>query len=679
MGVEHSMLSHRESMNHQQQQQQQQQQQLHFGDNNNSTSTNHSNNNVTIPTKPNKIKKFNHFHSKPSHIIDLIVNKDWQKLLATTSAHQKEIFVSHKVRLFGVDRKVLPLHLACAMSPPVEVIDALLKVDMSLTTVKTPMKNYKKRTSSKNHHHNSVSFPHVNRSYHKKNSNRHSIDTNKDDTLMWEASDLYPSLSTPKTEPISSFDDNDDEDSTNNPSSSFSNHDNEVNHSMNSFFFATTATTTSTTDVTNSSSINKITTENQHRSDYALQITPSGDVRQISPNGKYSKSVYDYTESPFVHVNSHGHENSGAQRSNSNNRSCIDDEFLPLHIACLFKASPAVIERLIKAYPVALEIKNKWGMLPIHIVCSTITLESPKIASQKAVDDMTARRYLNNLVADTITDRIDIWEMEGVVQVLVDSFPQSLDIPSDNADWLTPIEYIDRNFPNGPQREHLLTFLKEKRQSIVMNANARTISSESLGLNDGCEIRLIKAATQRTLLYSYLKRKDWDNAQLQVKQYPKEASCWVLDHDYDSGTPHLPIHLACLNLAPTEIIHLLIEAYPDGSTAKGKHGFNPLHLACKKSLPDDVILELIQQCPSAVSQKDEYGRMPLHLACKSNLSIFVMKTLIDAYPESITMKDYNGHTALTYYYTQCDSGHDEMILLFERIDVIHHGPDKISN
>lgn len=116
--------------------------------------SNNKSNNSNTTIKPNKIKKFNHLYSKPSHIIDLIVNRDWQQLLiaipkstSSTTANTKatkEVFAPHKVRLYGVDRKVLPLHLACAMDPPPEVIEALLNVDKKKVTVKTPLKNYTK-------------------------------------------------------------------------------------------------------------------------------------------------------------------------------------------------------------------------------------------------------------------------------------------------------------------------------------------------------------------------------------------------------------------------------------------------------------------------------------------------------------------------------------------------------
>ncbi len=642
--------------------------------------------------KPNKIKKYNHFHSKPSHVVDLIVNKDWQKLLIATAktSHQKEIFIPQKVRLFGMDRKVLPLHLACAMSPPLEVIEALLLVDKTLMTVQTPMKNCKKRLSkggagggggkvgnvktqssstSNNHIHNPSTF--YNGAQHHKidttktlQSSIHSSnqDSEKDD--FFSEGVFFPSTTTPTTEtssePRSSFDTNSDigkdELHPSLSTQSFDNSSSQQRQSHANFFFSENTTHTTAPATT-------LSTAKQHPNEYyALQLTPSGDVKQISPNGKYCRSVNDTTESPFSYV-----ATAQSEEEKHSYPSSLADDFLPLHIACLFKASPAVIELLIQSYPAAVEMKNKWGMLPIHIVCSNISLEPPKIASKKAVDEFTSRRYLTTLYADTISDRNEVgWEIEKVVEVLVDSFPQSVNIPSDNIEWLTPIEYIGRNFPNGDEKENLLNLLKWKRNSYKgeniygrLDTNMNNMSS----CNDN-----ISLSREKTLLYSYVKAKDWDNVHEQVNQHPDEASCWVADKDYDNSAPALPIHLACSYSAPVDIIHALMDAYPDGLKSRGKHGFNPLHIACKKSLNEKIILEIIQICPEAVSQKDEYGRLPLHLACQNSLPFAVIRALIESYPNSCTVKDYNGHTAITYFCIHNDAIDDEVGLLFERYD-----------
>mmetsp|Transcript_17128 Transcript_17128/g.20907 ORF Transcript_17128/g.20907 Transcript_17128/m.20907 type:complete len:616 (-) Transcript_17128:217-2064(-) len=585
----------------------------------------------TVSTKPNKIKKNHSFHNKSSSLVDLIVNRDWQKLIIATTTHQKEIFVTHKVRLFGVDRKVLPLHLACAMCPPVEAIEALLRCDKSFFTVRTPMKNHKKkgnRVSHSNIHNHAAPIPIPptrQESYRTSQTSQHSSSEKED------SHDSPPIALTPTTEPLSSFDascDGSDSDSLSVPAIS-------AETSGNVFF-------------------------SEKKRDFALQLTPSGDIRQISSSGQYCMYPSDSAESPFVYVTQ-------SEEEKTNYQSRLADDFLPLHIACLFKASPAVIDLLIKAYPEGVEKKNKWGMLPIHIICANLAMEPPKIAAKKAVDDFTARRHLNNLYADTISERNDVWGIESIIELLVDAFPPSLNTSSDNIEWLTPIEYLGRNFPFGHEREHLLNLLKNKRLCKAQDDHTQVSSTDSSVSNDTKAF----VGTHKPLLYSYLKMKDWENANIQASRVPHEASCWVLDKDYDPVEPHLPIHLACSSSAPHYVIRNLIHAYPHGIMTKEKFGCYPLHIACKTSLCHESIVDIIECYSDAASIKDEFGGLPLHLACKNGSSLMVIKTLIETYPESCAIKDYNGHTALTYLYTnnECDDPiKNEIIQLFDEYD-----------
>ena len=73
--------------------------------------------------KPNKIKAV----GDKGSLINLIARQDWQQVLVRTSTHPHELHRLQKVRLFGVNRMLLPLHLACAMKPPIQAIDLMLK------------------------------------------------------------------------------------------------------------------------------------------------------------------------------------------------------------------------------------------------------------------------------------------------------------------------------------------------------------------------------------------------------------------------------------------------------------------------------------------------------------------------------------------------------------------------
>jgi hypothetical protein len=593
-----------------------------------------NNNDVNQPTstmKPNKVKKNNYFHSKPSHLVDLIVNKDWQSVINRCTSHPKDIFVTQKIRLYGVDRKILPLHIACAMRPPVEIISMLLKPDQvnNMSTVKTPMKNAKKKTLRKSDKKGKSVEAVPTMSYPQQlilGSVSESVSASDKDSTTHDAPE------TCKTVPLSPPNGNDEDIMQSTSHSSL--HDDASN-----FFFP----------------------DPDKENHYALQITPSGEVKQISPNGKSSRSRLA-SESPFVHASaSHSEDPPSLQ-------SAMADDFLPVHIACLFRSSPEVIELLIKCYPEGLELKNKWGMLPIHIVCSNLSLEPPNITAGKLADHFTTKDFLNNLYSESMDE--DKWEMTRVVEMLVASCPQCVNMPSDNIEWYTPLEYATRNLPrdDDASREEIMKLLKKKNQVSVggISCDGHSISSS---LSDSKASSDIKAfpISNCPLLYSYISTKQWERSKDRVAKSSEEASCWVVDTDY----PRLPIHLACSFAdAPRDLIQALLDAYPEGCMAKEGSGSNPLHLACKNGLQLETITTLLEKYPKVTRIKDEIGRLPLHLSCAIGAELSVVKVLMDAYPASCSMKDYNGHTALTYvdYCTDDDAVKDDFTALFEQYE-----------
>eukprot|EP00557_Chaetoceros_sp_GSL56_P004708 CAMPEP_0176505912 /NCGR_PEP_ID=MMETSP0200_2-20121128/16757_1 /TAXON_ID=947934 /ORGANISM="Chaetoceros sp., Strain GSL56" /LENGTH=872 /DNA_ID=CAMNT_0017905517 /DNA_START=416 /DNA_END=3031 /DNA_ORIENTATION=- len=828
---------------------------------NGATSTNTASNSSI---KPNKVKKnHSYFHSKPSTLVDLIVNKDWQRVMnrCTSTSHSKEIYITQKIRLYGVDRKLLPLHIACAMRPPKEVIASLLRPDTKtgMSTVKTVVKNCMKhnhkmikhyntnnnkntmtmtmtmmngrttkkiRTTKKkkqgtssilsktttrmkrnwgghgkgavgqrvdtttsggnnggtslpnnhNHHHNSISTNIPPITIQSTASSLTNSISNHTTTDFDVPIDLFKEVMEPatcKTAPLSpttctheqDYDLDDSEEESDNDDSGGgldgggldqdvsdgeeedenedeeesitlmddddddhdgNDHHNDKDHHedwfqdyyrfnyRNQVFFP-----------------EKEELGGHHPSttrSYALQITPSGQVKHISPNGKSSRSTLE-AESPFVYASlfhtsksgtmrnrrqeeeedlNHDNDNSdvgggdvggGGQASSEHQQnmqhasmiqSVLADDFLPIHIACLYRASPEVIALLIQCYPEGVEQKNNWGMLPLHIVCSNYSLEPPNIMASKMDNDSTTRAFLNNLYKESMESEESSWDMEKVVQMLVDKFPQSVNIPSDNIEWYTPLEYAARNITMGQGREEIIGILRKAQEQQYHHLSGRggTGASASFGGGGGatatagknCDCQSLGSSLSDSrasngngikafyiadcpLLYTYISGKQWDRTMERLQTTPEEASYWVVDKDY----PRLPIHLACSKAAPMDVVESLLNAYPEGCLAKDGSGSHPLHLACEKALGLDIVNLLLKQSRKAARIKDEIGRLPLHLACASGANSEVVKALVDAYPQSCYMKDYNGHTAFTYadYSIEDDAVKNEISSTFQ--------------
>ena len=94
----------------------------------------------------------------------------------------------------------------------------------------------------------------------------------------------------------------------------------------------------------------------------------------------------------------------------------------------------------------------------------------------------------------------------------------------------------------------------------------------------------------------------------------RRRSAIVLDCRY--GLSRLPIHLACSNQAPKEVIEALLDAYPEGCVAREGARSRPLHLECKNRLPLETVHVLLKKSKKAARIKDNIGRLPLHLACE---------------------------------------------------------------
>ena len=580
--------------------------------------------------KPNKVKNNFLLHSKkPNSIIDLIANKEWQKVIIRCSTHPKEVLASQKVRLYGVDRKILPLHLACALKPPVEVVEALLAADERSLSVQTPTKNFKKKFRRvQNRSTSSMNTNPLNKSTHS-NKSMPTLHEKDSDSICGSIVESVRSSRTERTASLSPPNKDGDETLV-------------ISSAKNRMFFP----------------------DEEPDTCFALQLTPAGTVKQIRPTGdsiasnKTSDSSFFFGANHSSQLQPHGHGH----------------DFLPLCVACLFRSSSTVCQKLIETYPKSVEHKNSWGMQPIHIVCSNLVLQTPGIASRTTGDDFTTQQFLSGLATNflgsdegAVNNNVNGWNTSLVVQMLVKQFPSSVSTKSENEEWLTPIEYASNNFPPSEEREIVLDILNRTRESCFGTGRDRP---------EGGDLKSVRSSKNGPLLYKLLKVKDWNGVQVRLSKWPEEAAMWVFEQKSDDHSSRLPIHLACLLRAPVEVILKLIDAHPDGIRAKEKCGLYPLHLACQQNLCFSTITCLFELFPDAAVTQDEFGRLPIHHACVNDVSLQTIEYLLKAYPEIRNMKDYNGHTALTYVGDN-ESNYDDIIRLFQD-EPEGHNPEEVE-
>ena len=142
----------------------------------------------------------------------------------------------------------------------------------------------------------------------------------------------------------------------------------------------------------------------------------------------------------------------------------------------------------------------------------------------------------------------------------------------------------------------------------------------------------------------------------------------ALAKEVDAASGNTPLHFACCNCAPDEVVHALLAAYPKAAKAADGAGNLPivgavasgcgiaavqallkahpegirarqgphtlLHTAACNGQTVDVIDLLIATWPEAAAEQDPDGNSPLHFAAACQQTPDVVKSLIAACPDA---------------------------------------------
>mmetsp|Transcript_14770 Transcript_14770/g.21096 ORF Transcript_14770/g.21096 Transcript_14770/m.21096 type:complete len:431 (+) Transcript_14770:208-1500(+) len=156
----------------------------------------------------------------------------------------------------------------------------------------------------------------------------------------------------------------------------------------------------------------------------------------------------------------------------------------------------------------------------------------------------------------------------------------------------------------------------------------------------------IKSVTSNepTLLFSYIKFKRWASVVKRCRSLgneKSEAGIWVVETNNDGSIrwKSLPLHQACENGAPSEVVKALLEAYPYAVQMKDSGGDLPLHLACRERASKAVLLTLLEADPKASKVADDEGRLPLHLACRQGADVEVIDQMLIYYHRASRIQD----------------------------------------
>lgn len=153
------------------------------------------------------------------------------------------------------------------------------------------------------------------------------------------------------------------------------------------------------------------------------------------------------------------------------------------------------------------------------------------------------------------------------------------------------------------------------------------------------------SAAEPTKLFTMINKRNWAGVVKRCRgDDAKEAKTWIVEKNRNDSVRWklLPIHQACEQKAPSEVIKALIAAYSDSLLIKDSGGNLPLHLACRERASKSAIGALLSEEPDAAKVKDDEGRLPIHLASRYGNAVQVVDSLIICYYRGARTPDAYG-------------------------------------
>jgi hypothetical protein len=155
----------------------------------------------------------------------------------------------------------------------------------------------------------------------------------------------------------------------------------------------------------------------------------------------------------------------------------------------------------------------------------------------------------------------------------------------------------------------------------------------------------------RAPVFDLIDRQEWDALKDLIRSDPGVARSGMAmgGSDRRSSEHQLPLHEACKQQPPLDVVELLIDAYPSALKVKGHGGYTPLHCAVSYGSSADVIAKLIQSYPPGTRMRDDVHQvLPIHLAAKWGAAEDVVMEILVAHPEGYYIRDGSGLTPLDY-------------------------------
>jgi len=325
---------------------------------------------------------------------------------------------------------------------------------------------------------------------------------------------------------------------------------------------------------------------------------------------------------------------------------------LPLHTACHLKPPLEVLQYLYNANQDALSSKEKYGMLPLHVACQNgasvevilFLLREHKEAASVADNHGLLPLHL------ACTEGLPV----AVIVELLRAYPHGLNAYDERR--RKPRDYVkDSYHPNSR------AILKVLEQTDPLYWGAPNIKTDAI---PALYTMIQKKEWERIVVYLNESSQDSYGDDIQASRH-NETKIWVFDESYDAMVPRLPIHVACFNRAPRNVLSKLLDINPESITAKERHDQIPLHIACSSGSVDAASM-LLQRYPEGAKCKDSYGLLPIHDACSAGTNVRMVEILLKAYPASGNIGDTRGNTPISFVEASFHPGRKEVLEVLKK-------------
>lgn len=307
---------------------------------------------------------------------------------------------------------------------------------------------------------------------------------------------------------------------------------------------------------------------------------------------------------------------------------------LPIHEACINNGPKHVIEALLQAYPkccAAVDINNR---LPLHYaavhgakfeILELLVRTCPGAVNSS--DDYGKTPAMCVMPSATFSER--------------DAFSKKM-------------ELLSKIYPGDP----LVVF------SAGYNSFEENFSSDE----------------NETSLFTAIKEKKWAEVRKLIESNAEEVREWTAHKDSDGEIAwrRLPIHEACINNAPSEVVEALLRKYKEGASMKDLNNRLPLHHAAIHGSSFDVFEFLIDSYPDSLEKEDNFGKTPVKCLRPPNQSdISIYNKTLEALSQSPNF--YKDAVTDPRAKLPLKKGNDDVLALREKLSNERREKKKLNN